>query len=271
MSRIGKRPVPFPEGVDVTVSGRQVRVKGPKGDLALDVHSAIDVRIEGSEVRVERPSDSAQHKALHGLTRTLISNMVVGVTQGYKKDLEIVGVGYKAEKSAKGVKLTTGYSHPVQYDAPPGITIDTPTPTTVTISGPTNRWLVRSRRRSARSGRRSLTRARGSGTGASRSGARPARPLERSRWRRQRTAGVPGSADTAASGRRCGARPNVLGSSSTVRCETSRGSSWTTRRHGRCSVCPPSRRACATSRASRGRTGGWSRPGRGQAAGRTCV
>ena len=136
MSRIGKRPVPFPEGVDVIVAGRQVRVKGPKGDLALNVHSAIDVRIEGGEVRVERPSDSAQHKALHGLTRTLISNMVVGVTQGYKKDLEIVGVGYKAEKSAKGVKLTAGYSHSVQYDAPPGITIDTPTPTTVTISGP---------------------------------------------------------------------------------------------------------------------------------------
>ena len=120
MSRIGQRPVPVPEGVDVIVSGRQVRVKGPKGDLTLDVHSAIDVVIEGSELRVGRPSDSAQHKALHGLTRTLISNMVVGVTQGYTKGLEIVGVGYKAEKSEKGVKITVGYSRPVLYDAPRG-------------------------------------------------------------------------------------------------------------------------------------------------------
>ena len=136
MSRIGKRPIPLPDGVEVTLSRPQVRVKGPKGDLTLDVHSAIDVSLDGREVRVVRSSDSARHRALHGLTRSLISNMVLGVTQGYTKGLEIVGVGYKAEKSGKGVKISAGYSHTVQYDAPPGITIDTPTPTTMTISGP---------------------------------------------------------------------------------------------------------------------------------------
>ena len=135
MSRIGKRAVEVPKGVDVTVNGNAVRVKGPKGDLTINVHPAMKVRVDGTDVIVDRPSDSADHKALHGLTRTLISNMVAGVTQGYKKGLEIVGVGYKAEKSGKGIKITVGYSHTVQYDAPPGITIDTPNPTTVVISG----------------------------------------------------------------------------------------------------------------------------------------
>jgi large subunit ribosomal protein L6 len=135
MSRIGKKPVEVPKGVDVTVNGNAVRVKGPKGDLTFNVHPAMKVKVDGGEVIVDRPSDSADHKALHGLTRTLISNMVGGVTQGYKKGLEIHGVGYKAEKSGKGIKITVGYSHTVQYDAPPGITIDTPNPTTVMISG----------------------------------------------------------------------------------------------------------------------------------------
>ena len=135
MSRIGKKPVDIPKGVDVTVNGNAVRVKGPKGDLTMNVNPAMKVKVEGAEVIVERPSDSAGHKALHGLTRTLISNMVGGVTQGYRKGLEIHGVGYKAEKSGKGVKITVGFSHTVQYDAPPGITIDTPNPTTVLISG----------------------------------------------------------------------------------------------------------------------------------------
>jgi large subunit ribosomal protein L6 len=135
MSRIGKKPVEVPKGVDVTVNGQAVRVKGPKGDLTFNVNPAMKVKVEGGEVIVERPSDSADNKALHGLTRTLIANMVGGVTQGYKKGLEIHGVGYKAEKSGKGVKITVGFSHTVQYDAPPGITIDTPNPTTVMISG----------------------------------------------------------------------------------------------------------------------------------------
>ena len=135
MSRIGKRPVEVPKGVDVTVNGNLVRVTGPKGDLTLNIHPQMKVKLEGGEVLVERPSDSVDHKALHGLTRTLISNMVGGVTQGYKKGLEIHGVGYKAEKSGKGIKITVGYSHTVQYDAPPGISIDTPNPTTVMVSG----------------------------------------------------------------------------------------------------------------------------------------
>ncbi len=135
MSRIGKRPVAVPKGVDVTVNGSAVRVKGPKGDLTLNAHPSMKVKVDAGEVIVDRPSDSPDHKALHGLTRTLIANMVGGVTEGYKKGLEIHGVGYKAEKSGKGIKITVGYSHTVQYDAPPGITIDTPNPTTVMISG----------------------------------------------------------------------------------------------------------------------------------------
>src|SRR5688572_19246958 len=135
MSRIGKKPVEVPKGVDVTVNGSAVRVKGPKGDLTFNIHPSMKVKLDAGEVIVDRPSDSADHKALHGLTRTLIANMVDGVTQGYKKGLEIHGVGYKAEKSGKGIKITVGYSHTVQYDAPPGITIDTPNPTTVVISG----------------------------------------------------------------------------------------------------------------------------------------
>ena len=135
MSRIGKRPVAVPQGVNVTVQGNTFLVKGPKGELSMRVHPAMKVKIEDGEVIVDRPSDSPKHKALHGLTRTLIANMVGGVTDGYRKALEIVGVGYKAEKTGEGVKILVGFSHPVQYDAPPGITIDTPNPTTVVISG----------------------------------------------------------------------------------------------------------------------------------------
>ena len=128
MSRIGKRPVELPKGVDVSVTGNSVRVKGPKGDLTLDAHPEMKVTVQEGVLLVERPSDNPGHKALHGLTRTLIANMVGGVTQGYQKTLEIVGVGYKAEKSGKGIKLTVGFSHVVQYDAPPGIAIETPEP-----------------------------------------------------------------------------------------------------------------------------------------------
>ncbi len=135
MSRIGKRPVELPKGVDVSVMERTVRVKGPKGDLTINVHPDMSVKVEDGTVRVERPSDNANHRALHGLTRTLIANMVGGVTEGYKKGLEIVGVGFKAERSGKGIKLSVGFSHTVQYDAPPGITIETPNPTTVIVSG----------------------------------------------------------------------------------------------------------------------------------------
>lgn len=135
MSRIGKKPIEITKGADVSFAGTAVRVKGPKGDLTFNPHPDMKVKVEDGSIVVERPSDSATHKALHGLTRTLISNMVSGVTQGYKKTLEIQGVGYKAEKSGKGIKLTVGYSHTVQFDAPPGIAIDTPNPTTIVISG----------------------------------------------------------------------------------------------------------------------------------------
>ena len=135
MSRIGKRPVEVPKGVDVSVKENTVRVKGPKGDLKFDVHPALTVKMDDGIVQVDRPSDSAEHKALHGLTRTLIANMVSGVTEGYQKALEIQGVGYKAEKSGKGIKISVGFSHTVQYDAPPGITIDLPNPTTIVIKG----------------------------------------------------------------------------------------------------------------------------------------
>jgi large subunit ribosomal protein L6 len=135
MSRIGKRPVVVPKGVEVSVKEKTVRVKGPKGDLTMNVHPALSVKLDDGAVQVDRPSDAAEHKALHGLTRTLIANMVSGVTEGYQRSLEIQGVGYKAERSGKGIKLSVGFSHTVQYDAPPGITIDLPNPTTIVIKG----------------------------------------------------------------------------------------------------------------------------------------
>jgi large subunit ribosomal protein L6 len=137
MSRIGKRPVGVPKGVEVTISEHTVRVKGPKGDLKLDVHPELDIKLEEGQVVVERPSDSANHKALHGLTRTLVSNMMAGVTSGFSKTLEIVGVGYRAEKKggADQLTLSLGYSHQIQYRPPTGVTIDVPNPTTITVRG----------------------------------------------------------------------------------------------------------------------------------------
>jgi large subunit ribosomal protein L6 len=137
MSRIGKKPVAVPKGVDVTLQGQTVRVKGPRGDLSFDVRPELKVKVDGGQVLVERPSDSAQHKALHGLTRTLISNMMAGVTTGFSKTLEIQGVGYKAEKKGGGDQLTLslGYSHPVVYKAPAGITLEAPNPTTIVVKG----------------------------------------------------------------------------------------------------------------------------------------
>jgi large subunit ribosomal protein L6 len=137
MSRIGKKPVPVPKGVDVTLQGQTVRVKGPKGDMSFEVRPELKVKLEGGEVQVERPSDSAHHKALHGLTRTLIANMIAGVTTGFAKTLEIQGVGYKAEKKGGGEQLTLslGYSHPVIYKAPAGITLEAPNPTTIVVKG----------------------------------------------------------------------------------------------------------------------------------------
>jgi large subunit ribosomal protein L6 len=135
MSRIGKRPIPVPSGVNVTIDGNHVRVKGPKGELARMLPVDISVAEENGELLVTRPSDEQQHKALHGLTRTLVANMVEGVTSGFRKTLEITGVGYKAEVRPYGVLLSLGYSHTIEYKAPEGVKISTVNPTTVLIEG----------------------------------------------------------------------------------------------------------------------------------------
>ncbi|HEX7939697.1 MAG TPA: 50S ribosomal protein L6 [Gemmatimonadaceae bacterium] len=135
MSRIGKIPVPVPKGVTVSASGSTVNVKGPKGELKKTFHTAMTIQVEGDKVVVTRPSDEKLHKSLHGLTRTLIANMVEGVTKGYSKTLEISGVGYKAEPRAYGLQLALGFSHPVEYKAPTGIKLSAPTPTSVVIEG----------------------------------------------------------------------------------------------------------------------------------------
>ena len=136
MSRIGKKPVGLPSGVSAQVEGQVIRVKGPKGELSRKVHPELRLKLEGDQIMVGRPSDESRHKALHGLTRTLIANMVEGVTKGYQKTLEIQGVGYKAEASKGGLTMIVGYSHPVPYQAPSGITFAVENNTVVRISGP---------------------------------------------------------------------------------------------------------------------------------------
>jgi large subunit ribosomal protein L6 len=135
MSRIGKRPIPVSAGVTVAINGNMVTVKGPKGELARALPAEIIVAQEGAELLVKRPSDEERHKALHGLTRTLVANMVEGVTTGFKKVLEITGVGYKAEIKPYGALLSLGFSHQIEYKAPAGVTITAPNPTTVVIEG----------------------------------------------------------------------------------------------------------------------------------------
>ncbi|RMH16554.1 MAG: 50S ribosomal protein L6 [Gemmatimonadetes bacterium] len=136
MSRIGKKPVEIPNGVDLTLDGGTVRVKGPKGELTLDVHPDMKIAVEDGALTVERPSDQPNHRALHGLTRSLIANMVEGVTNGFTKTLEIQGVGYRAESKGKGITLHLGFSHPIEYQAVDGVTLEVPNPTTVVVSGP---------------------------------------------------------------------------------------------------------------------------------------
>ena len=135
MSRIGKRPVPIPKGVTATLDGQKLTVKGPKGELVRTFHAAMGLAVEEGTVVVRRPSDEAQHKALHGLTRTLVANMVDGVTKGFQKVLEIQGVGYKAEPKPFGVQLIVGYSHPVPYHAPAGVKISVENNVIVKIEG----------------------------------------------------------------------------------------------------------------------------------------
>ena len=135
MSRIGKKPVPLPKAVTATVEGHRIKVKGPKGELERVVHHDMTVAVQDGTVVVTRPSDENMHKALHGLTRTLVANMVEGVTSGFSKQLEIVGVGYKAEQRPYGLQLALGFSHAIEYKAPKGIKLSAPQPTQVIIEG----------------------------------------------------------------------------------------------------------------------------------------
>jgi len=136
MSRIGRSPIPIPSGVDVKIDGRHVTVKGPKGELSYDVAGEITVRQEGDELIVERPDDERDNRAMHGLVRSLVNNMVVGVTDGYRKDLDIVGVGYRATASSPTkLELALGFSHPVRIEAPEGISFEVSAPTTIGVLG----------------------------------------------------------------------------------------------------------------------------------------
>lgn len=135
MSRIGKKPITIPAGVEVKLDGSKVTVKGPKGELSNTFHSDIAVAVEGTEIIVTRPSDDKEHRAMHGLTRTLISNMVIGVTEGYKKELEVNGVGYRAQKQGSNLVMNLGYSHQVIVPETAGITIEVPAPNKIIISG----------------------------------------------------------------------------------------------------------------------------------------
>ena len=135
MSRIGRKPIPVPKGVTVTLEGNVVRVKGPRGELERTLHPAITAAQEDGTLVVARPSDEPEHRALHGLSRTLVANMIEGVTKGFQKTLEITGVGYKAEPRPYGLQLALGFSHPVQYKAPAGIKLSAPTPTSIVIDG----------------------------------------------------------------------------------------------------------------------------------------
>ena len=135
MSRIGKKPVPVPKGVTVTLTGNTVKVKGPKGELERTINKMMTLRQEGDEIIVERPGDEPEHKAMHGLSRTLVANMVEGVTKGFQKQLDIIGVGYKAETRPYGLQLALGYSHPIEYRAPKGIKLTATAPTTVLVDG----------------------------------------------------------------------------------------------------------------------------------------
>ena len=142
MSRIGRQPIPIPSGVDVTLDGVHVIVKGPKGTLERDLVPEITVTRDGDTLLVTRPTDERQHRALHGLTRTLVSNMVVGVSDGFARDLEIVGVGYRATAQGPNrIELALGFSHPVHVDAPEGVTFEVPSPTRITVRG-ANKELV---------------------------------------------------------------------------------------------------------------------------------
>jgi large subunit ribosomal protein L6 len=135
MSRIGKQLIEVPQGTDVTLNGQAVHVKGPRGELTLDVHPDISVTVDDRVVRVTRSSDEPKQRALHGLTRMLVANMVEGVVNGFTKTLEIQGVGYRAMKKGSGIELHLGFSHTIEYTAPDGVTLDLPDQTTIVVTG----------------------------------------------------------------------------------------------------------------------------------------
>ena len=135
MSRIGKLPIPVPTGVSVEVNANQVKVTGPKGTLERALPAQISVKVQDGTVVCERPSDGREHRSMHGLTRTLVANMVTGVSTGFTKNLELVGVGYRVAKQGDDLVLNLGFSHPVKFSPPPGITVDVADPTKFSVSG----------------------------------------------------------------------------------------------------------------------------------------
>jgi large subunit ribosomal protein L6 len=135
MSRIGRLPIPVPSGVDVTIEGRRVTVKGPRGSLSRELHPDMTVSREDDKIVVTRPTEQKTHKQLHGLTRSLVNNMVVGVTDGYRKGLEITGVGYRAVKQGEKLVLSLGYSHQIEIDPPSGIVFELENPTRLAVVG----------------------------------------------------------------------------------------------------------------------------------------
>ena len=135
MSRIGNKPIAVPAGVEVKIDGQKITVKGPKGTLEREIHKNISVEMENNTIKVTRPNNEALNRSLHGLTRTLISNMIEGVEKEYTRELQINGVGYRAQKQGNNLNLILGYSHPVIFDAPEGITFDVPNPNTIIVKG----------------------------------------------------------------------------------------------------------------------------------------
>ncbi len=135
MSRIGNKPITIPAGVEVTVENNTITVKGPKGTLTKDFHKNMEVKVDGNVITVKRPDDEPLNRSLHGLTRSLINNMVTGVSSEFKRELEINGVGYRAQKQGKKLVLTLGYSHPVEMEEPEGITFDVPNPNQIIVRG----------------------------------------------------------------------------------------------------------------------------------------
>ena len=135
MSRIGNKPITVPEGVEVKLDGQNITVKGPKGTLEREIHKNMKVSLENNVIKVERPDDEPENRSLHGLTRTLIANMIQGTLQGYERKLEVNGVGYRAQKQGTKLVLTLGYSHPVEMEAPEGITFDVPSQNEIIVKG----------------------------------------------------------------------------------------------------------------------------------------